>query len=176
MKRHNLLGSGSALILRTLLLLVVCSNTATAQQGTSSVRGVVKDPQGNVVAGATVTLTNLGTNVSRTTTTTESGAYSFDFIQVGDYRLEVGAPGFKKAVVKDVHALVAKPSSVDVALEVGNVSESVTVAAGAGEVLINRDDATLGNNFINKQITQLPLEARSVVSLLTLQPAVTREG
>jgi len=175
MKRQNLLGSGSALILSTLLL-VVCSLTAIAQQGTSSVRGIVKDPQGNVVAGATVTLTNLGTNTSRTTTTTDSGAYSFDFIQVGDYRLEVGATGFKKAVVTDVHALVSKPTSVDVALEVGNVSESVTVAAGPGEVLINRDDATLGNNFINKQITQLPLEARNVVSLLTLQPAVTREG
>jgi hypothetical protein len=176
MKRQSLLGSGSGLILGTLLLLVVCSITAIAQQGTSSVRGTVKDPQGNVVAGATVTLTNLGTSVSRTTTSSENGTYSFDFIQVGDYRLEIEAKGFKKAVVPDVHALVAKATSVDVALEVGNVSESVTVAAGAGEVLINRDDATLGNNFINKQITQLPLEARNVVSLLTLQPGVTREG
>ena len=176
MKRQSLLGSGSTLILSALLLLVVCSITAIAQQGTSTIRGVVKDPQSNVVAGASVTLTNLGTSVSRTTTSSESGTYSFDFIQVGDYRLEVEAKGFKKALVPDVHALVAKATPVDVQLEIGNVSESVTVAAGAGEVLINRDDATLGNNFVNKQITQLPLEARNVVSLLTLQPGVTREG
>ncbi len=176
MKRHSLLGSGSTLILSALLLLFVCSITAVSQQGTGAVRGIVKDQQGNVIAGASVTLTNSGTSVSRTTTTNESGAYSFDFIQVGDYRLEVEAKGFKKAVVPDVHALVAKATPVDVQLEVGNVAESVTVAAGSGEALINRDDGTLGNNFVNKQITQLPLEARNVVSLLTLQPGVTRDG
>ena len=175
MKRQTLLGS-SASIMGALLLLVVCSMIAIAQQGTSSVRGVVKDQQGNVIAGASVTLTNLGTSVSRTTTSSENGSYSFDFIQVGDYRLDVEAKGFKKAVVTDVHALVAKAVAVDVELAVGSVNESVTVAAGAGEVLINRDDATLGNNFINKQISQLPLEARNVVSLLTLQPGVTRDG
>src|SRR5262249_59528258 len=65
---------------------------------------------------------------------------------------------------------------VEVALEVGNVTETVTVISGAAENLINRDDGTLGNNFVNKQITQLPLEARSPLALLTLQPAVTREG
>jgi len=175
MKRQTLLGS-SASIMGTLLLLVVCSMIAVAQQGSSSVRGVVKDQQGNVIAGASVTLTNMGTSVSRTTTSSENGSYSFDFIQVGDYRLDVEAKGFKKAVITDVHALVAKAAAVDVEMAVGNLSESVTVAAGAGEVLINRDDATLGNNFVNKQITQLPLEARNVVSLLTLQPGVTREG
>ncbi len=175
MKRHSLLGSRSLSILSALLLLVVCSVTAISQQGTA-VRGLVKDPQGNVIAGASVTLTNLGTNDSRTTTTSESGAYSFDFIQVGDYRMEVEAKGFKKSLVPDIHALVSKATPVDVQLEIGNVSESVTVAAGAGDALVNRDDATLGNNFVNRQITQLPLEARSVVSLLTLQPGVTRDG
>ena len=176
MKRYSLLGSGSSLILSMLLLLFVCSITAVSQQGTASVRGIVKDPQGNVIAGATVTLTNLGTTGARTTTTSESGAYSFDFIQVGDYRLEVEAKGFKKAITTDVHALVSKATPVDVTLEVGNVSETVTVSGDTGEALINRDDATLGNNFINKQITQLPLEARNVVGLLTLQPGVTRDG
>ncbi|HZE70320.1 MAG TPA: TonB-dependent receptor [Pyrinomonadaceae bacterium] len=176
MKRHSLLGSGSALILGALLVLFVCSISGISQQGTATLRGIVNDPQGNVVAGATVTLTNLGTNVSRTTTSSDTGAYSFDFIQVGDYRLEVEAKGFKKAVVPDIHALVAKATSMDVELELGDVSESVTVTGGGGEALINRDDATLGNNFVNKQIAQLPLEARNVVSLLTLQPGVTRDG
>src|SRR6267142_4633858 len=176
MKRQSLMGSGSALVLCSLLVLVVFSITASAQQGTSTVRGVVKDPQGNVVPGASLTLTNLGTSISRTTTSSDNGTYSFEFVQVGDYRLDVEAKGFKKAVITGVHALVAKATPVEVQLEIGNVSESVTVAAGSGEALINRDDATLGNNFINKQIAQLPLEARSVVSLLTLQPGVTRDG
>ncbi|HEY8225344.1 MAG TPA: carboxypeptidase-like regulatory domain-containing protein, partial [Pyrinomonadaceae bacterium] len=176
MKRKNLLGGGLVSILIIVIFLMIQSSAVMAQQGTSTVRGVIKDPQGNVVAGAAVTLTNLGTNLSRATVTSDSGAYSFDFVQVGDYRLEVEAKGFKKAFINDVHALVAKATSVDVQLEIGNVSESITIASGTGEVLINRDDGTLGNNFVNKQITQLPLEARSVVSLLTLQPGVTREG
>lgn len=176
MKRESFRGSRTALVLSALLVVLVSSSTAFAHQGTSSVRGTVKDPQGNVVAGATVTLSNVGTSASRTATTTESGVYGFEFVAVGDYSVAVEAQGFKKAVVTDVHALVAKPTSVDVQLEIGNVSESVTVASGSAELLVNRDDATLGNNFVNKQITDLPLEARNVNNLLSLQPGSTRDG
>src|SRR5690349_7976276 len=144
MKRKNFLGTCSVSLLAALILLVVYATVGMAQQGTSTVRGVIKDPQGNVVPGASVTLTNLGTNLARTTTTNDSGAYSFDFVQVGDYRLEVEAKGFKKALMNDVHALVANATTADVQLEIGNVSESVTVSSASGEVLINRDDATLG--------------------------------
>ena len=175
MKSQSLLGSRIALTLTGLLVLLVFSSVALAQD-TSSIRGTIKDPQGNVVAGATVTLTNPATNATRTTTSRESGAYSFDAVDPGDYRLEVEAKGFKKSVVTDVHALVAKPISLDVQLEIGNVTESVTVVSGTTELLVNREDATLGNNFVNKQITQLPLSAQNVITLLTLQPGVTRGG
>jgi len=147
-----------------------------AQQGTSTVRGTVVDPQGNVVAGAKVTLTNIGTAATRDTTTTDAGVYGFDFVAIGDYKIEVEATGFKKKAVTDIHALVAKPVTVDVDLELGNVTETVTIAAGSAEVLVNRDDGTLGNNFVSKQITQLPLEARNVNNLLSLQPGATRDG
>jgi len=176
MKRESFRGSATALILSALLVALVSSSVALAQQGTSSIRGTVKDPQGNVVAGATVTLSNLGTSASRSATTTESGVYGFEFVAVGDYSVEVEAAGFKKAIVPNVHALVAQPTSVDVELEIGNVSESVTVASGSAELLVNREDATLGNTFVNKQITQLPLEARNVTNLLSLQPGSTRDG
>ncbi len=162
--------------LSALFLLVVCAFTALSQQGTSTVRGTVRDPQGNVVSGASVLLTNMATNNSRTKATSAEGVFSFEAIPVGDYRLEVEARGFKKAVVTDVHALVSKPTSVEVQLEIGNVAESVTVSAGSAELLVNREDATLGNNFVRQQITQLPLEARNVPSLLTLQTATTRDG
>jgi hypothetical protein len=163
-------------MLSALLVLIVFSISAFAQQGTSAVRGTVKDPQGNLVAGATVTLTNTGSAFSRTATTTDSGSYSFEAVTVGDYKLEAESPGFKKGIVTSIHALVAKPVSVDVQLELGNVSETVTVAAGSADLLVNRDDATLGNNFVSKQITNLPLEARNVVNLLSLQPGSTRHG
>ena len=175
MKRHSLV-RGTIAFASTVSLVLVLIGTALAQQSTSSVRGTVKDPQGNVVAGATVTLVNLATNADRTTTTSDSGTYGFDLIPSGDYRIEVEAQGFKKAVVTDIHALVAKPTAVDVSMEIGNVNEMVTVAADSGELLVNRDDATLGNVFVNRQITQLPLESRNVLGLLTLQPGVSPSG
>ena len=156
----------------SLLLAVV---PASAQTGTSSVRGTVTDPQGNVVAGATVTLVNTETNASRTQTTSDGGVYSFELIQPGLYRVEVEATGFKKVVLTDVRALVAQPTEVNAQLEVGALSDTVTVTTQA-EAPVNRQDATLGNNFVSKQITQLPLEARNIASLLTLQPGVTRSG
>jgi hypothetical protein len=159
-----------------LLVIGMCTLTILAQQGTSIVRGTVKDPQGNVVSGASVKLISMANNSERTTTTTTDGLFSFEAVQVGDYKVEVEAAGFKKGVVTDVHALVSTPTPVDVTLEVGNISESVTVSATSAELLVNRDDATLGSTFVNKQITQLPLEARNVPSLLTLQTATTRDG
>ncbi|HEX7176448.1 MAG TPA: TonB-dependent receptor, partial [Pyrinomonadaceae bacterium] len=173
--RHTSFGRRVATLLGTLVLpLLVCASAHA--QGTSSVRGTIADAQGNVVAGATVTLTNIETNAARTATTSDEGGYSFELIQPGNYQLEAEATGFKKGVVTDVRALVAKPTEVNIALEVGAVTESVTVAAGSGEVLLNTQDATLGNNFVAEQIAQLPLEARNVATLLTLQPGVTRGG
>lgn len=174
--RHMSFGRRFAALLGALVLPLVVFCAAARAQGTSSVRGTVADAQGNLVAGVTVTLTNIETNAARAATTSGEGVYAFELIQPGNYRLDAEAAGFKKGVVTDVRALVAKPTEINIVLEVGAVTESVTVAATAGEVLLNTQDATLGNNFVAEQITQLPLEARNVASLLTLQPGVTRGG
>jgi hypothetical protein len=159
-----------------LLCAVLLSGGVLAQVGTSSIHGTVLDPEGKAVAGATVTLVNMVTNASRTTQTNEQGAYTFDLIQPGSYRVEAEFKGFKKAGVSDVRALVDKHTTIDIQLEVGNLTETVSVSAGAGDVLINNTDATIGNNFVSQQIIQLPLESRNVVQLLSLQPAVTPDG
>src|SRR5438128_2208846 len=174
--RKSLLARSLSLSFGVLFVLSFACFTAFGQAGTSTVRGVLKDAQGNVVAGATVTLINPATNATRTTTSTNDGVFTFEQVAVGDYRIEAEAKGFKKGIVTDVHALVAKVTPVDVRVEIGNVTETVTIASSAGEVLVNRDDSTLGNNFVNQQITQLPLEARNVLSLVTLQPGVTPQG
>jgi len=159
-----------------MLVTLFAGQSVFAQTGTSSISGTVKDAQGNVAVGATVTLSNPETNFNRTQVTNGEGNFSFLGIPPDTYSLEVNASGFKKAVLKDVQALVAKPTEVNVQIEVGSVSESVTVSAEGSEALINTQDASLGNNFQSLQITQLPLEARDVTSLLTLQPGSTREG
>src|SRR5262245_41277170 len=140
MKRRGLVARGVLLSLGVFLVTAIASLTALGQAGTSTVRGTVTDPQGNVVAGATVTLTNVGTTTSRTTTTSDVGIYSFEFVPPGDYRVDVEAKGFKKSVINGVHALVSQPTPADVKLEIGNVSETVTVSASAAEQLINRED------------------------------------
>ncbi|HQU94221.1 MAG TPA: carboxypeptidase-like regulatory domain-containing protein, partial [Pyrinomonadaceae bacterium] len=166
----------SVLLLLVLLVTSVITLNTFAQTGTSSVAGTVTDAQGKVVSGATVTLTNPAKNFSRTQTTNESGAYSFNSIPPDTYVIEVTATGFKKTVVNEVQALVAKPTDANIQLEVGAVTEAVTVTSGGVESLVNTQDASLGNNFESRQITQLPLEARNINSLLTLQTATTREG
>lgn len=149
---------------------------AWTQTGTSTIRGTVTDPSGRVVPDATITLTNVATNGVRTTKSTDTGNYVFDLITPAQYRLEVEAKGFKKKVVDNVNALIGKPTESDVVLDVGAASETVEVRAAAQETMVNTQDATLGNTFNTLQITQLPLEARNLVDLLSLQPGSTREG
>jgi hypothetical protein len=174
MKRERLLRICVQLLLCALLQLFVCQSVL-AQTGTSSVRGTVTDSQGRAVAGATVTLTNVERNFTRTQTSNEDGEYAFTAIPPGTYRVEAEREGFKKASVTDVRALVETPTPVNVQLEVGNVNEVVNIVAGS-EAPLNTSDATIGNTFESRRIEQLPLNARNVVGLLSLQPGVTRTG
>jgi hypothetical protein len=146
------------------------------QTGASTIRGIVKDPSDAVVSGATITLTNLETNAVRTIVTTTSGTFSFELVPVGDYEVTVEAQGFRKLVIRPVRALVSNVTDVPAKLEVGQVSSTIVVEAGEAAVQVNTQDATLGNNFVAQQITQLPMEARNVLSLLTLQAQVTPAG
>jgi len=158
------------------LVLAVAVCPLFAQTGTSSIHGAVTDPQGRVVSGATVTLTNIATNAVRAAKTTDAGLFSFDLITPGDYRVQVEAKGFKRQEVANVHALIGKPTEANVELAVGSVGETVEVVASGADKLVNTQDATLGNNFVSQQITELPLEARNLVDLLSLQPGATKEG
>ncbi|HEU4713795.1 MAG TPA: carboxypeptidase-like regulatory domain-containing protein [Pyrinomonadaceae bacterium] len=157
------------------LVLTLLATTSFAQSGGTTVRGTVRDPQGNLVAGANVTLTDPERNFTRSQSTNEDGAYVFTAIPPGTYKLEVSAPGFKTASASGLVALVDTPTVRDVQLEIGAVSETVDVTSGA-EAAINTSDASLGNSFERKRIVELPLNANNVVGLLSLQPGVTRSG
>src|SRR5215510_807968 len=156
-----------ALLLVATLLLVVTSLNSFGQQGQSSVRGIVTDPQGSPVAGATVTLSNSERNFTRTQVTNTDGGYLFKPVPPGTYRLEVEMKGFKKDLIASLQALVDTPTDVDVQLEVGSVSETVNITSAA-EAPLNTTDATIGNTFDSRRISELPLNARNVVGLLSL--------
>jgi hypothetical protein len=163
-----------ALLSAASLLTLLCS-VSFAQAGSASVRGIVSDPQGHPVPGATVTIANAAKSFTRTQVTNDSGGYLFSTIPPGTYRIEVETKGFKKSLVDDVHAMVDTATDLDVQLEVGSVSETVSIMAG-GEAPINTSDATIGISFESKRISELPLNARNVVGLLSLQPGVTQSG
>lgn len=159
---------------------VICVSTMLvvngfAQTGTSVVTGTIKDGQGNVIPGATVTLTG-GQGTSRTATTGSGGVYTFPAVAPGTYRIEVSAQGFKKALVSEFQALTDLSTQIDVAMEIGQVTETVNVQATSLESVVNTQDASLGNNFVSQQILQLPLEGRNVANLLSLQAGVTPDG
>jgi hypothetical protein len=172
MKRSTIKWSLPVLV----IILFVSSTAVWGQFGASTIRGTITDQSGAVVPGATITITNLQTNLARSQTTSSTGSYSFDLIPPGDYKVEIEAKGFRKSVVPRVHALVGEVTDVSQKLQVGEVSTTVEVEAGSGAVQVNTEDATLGNTIVHSQITELPLEARNVLDLLTLQAGVTRDG
>ena len=164
-----------ALGLAALFCALLALNNAQAQGGASSVIGAVKDQDGKAVAGASVKLKNPDTNLTLTATTDDNGNFAFRSVSPNTYGIEVEAKGFKRYVTS-VAALVDNSVSVDVSLTVGAIEETVTVTGSGAEALINNQDASLGNNFNAQQIIQLPLNARNVADLLSLQPAVTSDG
>lgn len=161
--------------LLVLSISLIVASLTWAQGGTATVRGDVTDPQGRQVSAANVTIKNTGTGFSRTQKTNSAGGFSFELIPPGDYAVEVEAAGFKKAV-RNVNALVSAVVDADVRLEIGSIGETVQVEAASSAVTVDTEDATLGNSFETQQITQLPLESRNVLNLLTLQPGVTKDG
>src|SRR5512141_1113170 len=115
---------------------IICALSAAAfSQGTTSrVTGVVTDASGAPVTGATVSLKHEATGATLKTQTSDSGSYVFDLIQAGLYTVTVEKSGFKKFVSTGNAALVNQPATISVALEVGDVSATVTVIGSAEQV------------------------------------------
>jgi hypothetical protein len=145
---------------------------ATAQS-TSQLNGSVSDSTGAAIAGAKITLTDPANGAQRTTTSNGTGFYQFLDVPPGSYQLEATATGFAPFLVK-VTLLVKLPSTVPIRFQVAGATTSVTVAGEAP--LINRTDASLGNVVEGNQIDELPIAARNVVELLSLQPGVAYLG
>jgi len=169
--------SRRTLIFQTFLLAffacLLCGNSAWGQASTS-VRGTVTDPSGKAVAGAGVVLSSAETKTERNVTSGDQGEYQFLLVPPGTYTLTVTAPGFRRSEQKDVALLVNTPATINVQLKIGGTNETVTVTSEAPA--INMVDASLGNSFEEKQVSQLPLEGRNVPDLLSLQAGVAYTG
>lgn len=158
-----------------LLLLLLGSSAALAQRITASVQGKVTDPSGSLVAGAQVTIINADTGFTRTNTTNDAGIYRFGDVPVGSYVIEVEHPGFSTTVLSNVVLNVADRRQLDVELQVGEVSEEVTVEAATLQVeTVGGEVAGL---ITGEQVRELPLNGRNFVQLTQIMPGVsTPEG
>jgi hypothetical protein len=172
MYRRNL----THLILRTLVAVICVAMFATVfsamaqTSGSGTLRGTVKDPQGAIVRGATVTLTNAGTKDERQTTTNDDGGYVFAAITPGEYVLKVEAQGFKTTEKTKLAIETATTRSTDVQLEIGQPSETVTITAGLDQV--QTETGAKENVISASQIDNLSIISRSSLELLRILPGV----
>ncbi len=150
------------------------STLLIAQSATTSLRGVISDAKGAVIAGATVTLSNQSTGFSRTVTSNDQGSYQFLEVPPSTYVLTVASQGFSTIKRENVVLQVSSPATLNITVQVA--ASSVVVDVSGEAPMVNTQDATLGNNFNARQLTDLPSEGRDPVSILSLQPGVTYIG
>ncbi len=149
-------------------LLILSGPRVMAQTAsTGAIKGTVTDASNAVVPNATVIATNLGTAVARTATTGSDGSFTISLLPLGDYKLKIDATGFRSEELPSVTVNVAETSTVNIVLQVGAQTSSVTVMAQAEAV--NTTNATLGTVVASQTTVALPLNTRNYTNLLGLQ-------
>ena len=146
----------SRFVAALIVALALSTSSSFAQQTAGSIRGTAQDATGAVVAGVQVQATNLDTGLTFETVTTLSGIYLLGNVQVGNYRLEATIEGFKRFVREPVTVNVATATDVSLILEIGEVTESVTVE-GTAAPLLRTDNAELSTVMSRKMMIDLPL-------------------
>ena len=162
-----------------MLRLFVCLSlaiTALAQVETStSIRGLVTDTSGGAIPAATIAIRNVATGESRSSQSDSSGAYAFPSVLPGVYHITVTHPGFKRSEVKNRMAQVSQSAQVDIVLQVGEVTESVTVSAEGAE-LISTSSSEVAGTIVNRLVEELPLNGRNFFDLATVLPHVSLQN
>ena len=156
------------------LLLVLLASNAQAQFE-AKVQGTVTDAKGATVQGANVTLSDEATQVSKSTTTSAEGFYQFNEVAPATYTLTVEAKGFEKNISTHVQVTGELPKTVDIALTVGQVNQSVTVNA-ANLPDLQTEEANIESTLTNQEVQRLPSFSRDPYELLRLAPGIFGDG
>lgn len=141
-----------------------------AAQVSADMSGVITDPSGAAVSGATVTAKNLDKGLSRRVDTGPSGRYNFFALPLGWYEVRVTKTGFAEAIRSGIRLVVGQQASVDLALRLGQVTEQVKVKEDAPMVSVTTQD--ISGLVGERQVKDLPLNGRSYDLLLTLNPGI----
>jgi hypothetical protein len=154
------------------LLAAICmaACVASAQESRGTIQGSVKDPQGGFVANATVTVTNTDTNTIVRLKTNSSGLYSAPLLPPGSYVVTGEATGFKKEIRNGITLMSAEVRNVDMTLQIGAATESVTVTTEAPLVDITHTDS--GSTLDDRSVRDLPVMTNVVTSMIQFAPGV----
>jgi hypothetical protein len=157
---------------RAALLLFFLSfiGVANAQSNKADILGTVKDANGSVVPGATVTITKTDTGAERVVSTNDQGEYNAPLLDIGTYKVVVAKQGYGTVVRPEINLQTNDRLRVDLELKPGEVSAEVTITAEAS--LVESDTSVRGGVVTGREVTELPLSGRNFTQLATLMPGV----
>src|SRR5580692_5493854 len=156
------------------IAVVLAFAAVTAWAQTSQINGTIKDPSGSAIPGAAIRATQTATGVVRTAASGANGGYVLPDLPIGPYQLEVTKEGFSRYVQTGIVLQVDSNPTVDVGLQVGAVSEQVSVEATAAQV--ETRSAALGSVVTNQQVAEMPLNGRDPHELIFLAGMATYPG
>jgi hypothetical protein len=158
------------MFMRLVGLALLSSLMLPAQTASGTILGLVRDSQNAAIPGAKITITNVATNIVRTFTTDSRGSYTVPFLVPATYTISAEADGFKRSLRSSVRLSVDDQLTIDFQLEVGALTEQITVEGQAS--ILDTTSNTLGAVIESKRIVDLPLNGRDPLSLATLVPGV----
>lgn len=166
-------GLGRILSQSMLIITIALAGTPMvyAQAGSSTLVGQVKDASGASVAGAKITVTNVGTGEFRTTETNLAGEYSVPFLAIGEYKVTADLSGFSSYTEQGIYLAYERTVRVNITLQVGDVRQTVTVISSAP--LLSTEDAATSTVVSRREVNDLPLNGRNFIQLTHLIPGTT---
>ncbi len=173
--KRRLIGSLQFPFLLTVLLLCAQAAFGQTQSNAADVQGTVKDSTGAVIANATVTARNPATNVSRSGTSNDEGFYRIINLPPGDYEMTVEAANFKKAVLTKITLTIGQAADVDVVLEPGQITESVTISDATSEI-VETSKTSVSTTIDQQRINNLPINERNYLSFALTTSTVGRDN
>ena len=156
------------------LVVVAAPALSSAQDATGRIYGTVYDPQGAVIPGAQITVTNTATQDSRVSSTDKEGLFQVLALPIGNYKVTAEHAGFRTVVSAEQKLLINQALRIDFKMQVGAANQTVEVGAEAAPV--ETVNATLGQSITGRTLTNMPLNGRDVLDLALLQPGVTESN
>jgi hypothetical protein len=151
-----------------LCLVLLLSFSAFAAEPTGTIVGTVTDPSGGAIVGARVMITNTATGLVRETSSATDGGYVFPLLPVGTYNVSVETAGFRRFEQRGITVKADSSSSVPISLQIGSITDTVTVEANAE--MVETRSGTLSQTINEQRIVELPLNGRNAAALVTLAP------